>query len=522
MPEEVILQELLAQKDQRIRELEGDKQRQAQEIKLLKEKIDLLIRRLFGSKSEKLDAAQLELLLKEVDLGKADASAEKAEAPSIVEILKPVANRPDKSRRRERWPQELAVEQEVIEPEEVRDNPEAFRCIGEEITEMLDYRPGKFFRRQIIRRKFVRKEQTELPPVIAPLPDSLQQRCIAAPGLLAQVIVSKYCHHLPLYRQQQIYWDRHQVWLPRQSMVRWVQLASEWLKPIYREMKAQMMKGPYLQVDETPIKYLDPGGGKTALGYLWVAHRPGQDVIFEWYTTREAKCLDKLIPIDFSGTIQCDGYSAYDRFAKHCALQGRPVLLAGCWAHTRRGFYEALDHAPKEAGWVMRQIAHLYDIERKLRPQRGGPALRDAYRASQRAPICRRIHRILQRWYLTRRFLPKSTMGQAVGYALGQWESLQIYLKDPKIEIDNNLVENAIRPTALGKKNWLFFGDADAGQRSAIIYSIIESCRRHGVEPYTYLHDVLRRLPSMTNRQIKDIVPKAWAAATKTATSRAA
>ena len=522
MPEEVILQELLAQKDQRIRELEGDKQRQAQEIKLLKEKIDLLIRRLFGSKSEKLDAAQLELLLKEVDLGKADASAEKAEAPSIVEILKPVANRPDKSRRRERWPQELAVEQEVIEPEEVRDNPEAFRCIGEEITEMLDYRPGKFFRRQIIRRKFVRKEQTELPPVIAPLPDSLQQRCIAAPGLLAQVIVSKYCHHLPLYRQQQIYWDRHQVWLPRQSMVRWVQLASEWLKPIYREMKAQMMKGPYVQVDETPIKYLDPGGGKTALGYLWVAHRPGQDVIFEWYTTREAKCLDKLIPIDFSGTIQCDGYSAYDRFAKHCALQGRPVLLAGCWAHTRRGFYEALDHAPKEAGWVMRQIAHLYDIERKLRRQRGGPALRDAYRASQSAPICRRIHRILQRWYLTRRFLPKSTMGQAVGYALGQWESLQIYLKDPKIEIDNNLVENAIRPTALGKKNWLFFGDADAGQRSAIIYSIIESCRRHGVEPYTYLHDVLSRLPSMTNRQIKDIVPKAWAAATKTATSRAA
>jgi len=522
VPEEVILQELLAQKDQRIRELEGDKQRQAQEIKLLKEKIDLLIRRLFGSKSEKLDAAQLELLLKEVDLGKADASAEKAEAPSIVEILKPVANRPDKSRRRERWPQELAVEQEVIEPEEVRDNPEAFRCIGEEITEMLDYRPGKFFRRQIIRRKFVRKEQTELPPVIAPLPDSLQQRCIAAPGLLAQVIVSKYCYHLPLYRQQQIYWDRHQVWLPRQSMVRWVQLASEWLKPIYREMKAQMMKGPYVQVDETPIKYLDPGGGKTALGYLWVAHRPGQDVIFEWYTTREAKCLDKLIPIDFSGTIQCDGYSAYDRFAKHCALQGRPVLLAGCWAHTRRGFYEALDHAPKEAGWVMRQIAHLYDIERKLRRQRGGPALRDAYRASQSAPICRRIHRILQRWYLTRRFLPKSTMGQAVGYALGQWESLQIYLKDPKIEIDNNLVENAIRPTALGKKNWLFFGDADAGQRSAIIYSIIESCRRHGVEPYTYLHDVLSRLPSMTNRQIKDIVPKAWAAATKTATSRAA
>jgi len=148
--------------------------------------------------------------------------------------------------------------------------------------------------------------------------------------------------------------------------------------------------------------------------------------------------------------------------------------------------------------------------------------LRDAYRTSQSAPTCRRIHRLLKRWYLTRRFLPKSTMGKAVSYALSQWESLEVYLKEPEIEIDNNLVENAIRPTALGKKNWLFFGDADAGERSAIIYSIIESCRRHGIEPYTYLHDVLTRLPSMTNRQIKDVLPKAWAAARRNPALRVA
>jgi transposase len=234
------------------------------------------------------------------------------------------------------------------------------------------------------------------------------------------------------------------VWLPCQSMVRWVQLASEWLKPIYREMKAQMMKGAYVQVDETPIQYLDPGDGKTALGCLWVAHRPREDVVFEWYTTREAKCLDKLIPIDFSGTIQCDGYSAY---AKHHATEARPM---------RRGFYESLDNAPKEAGWVLIQIAHLYAIKRKLRRQRAGPALGDAYRASQSAPICRRIHRVLQRWYITRRFLPKTTMGQAISYALGQWESLQIYLREPQIETDNNMIENAIRPTALGKKTGYF------------------------------------------------------------------
>jgi transposase len=520
--EEVALQKIIAQKDAQNRLLQAENERQSLEIKLLKEKVDLLIRRLFGSKSEKLDAAQLELLLKEAESGKADASAEKAEASPIVEGLKPVAKRSDKNQRRERWPKDLAVEQEIIEPTEVRENPEAFRCIGEEVTEMLDYQPAKFFRRQIIRRKFVRRGQSDLaPPVIAPLPD-LQQRCIAAPGLLAQIIVSKYCDHLPLFRQEQIYWNRHQVWLPRQSMARWVQLASEWLKPIYRQIKDQMMRGSYLQIDETPIKYLDPGNGKTSLGYLWVAHRPGEDVLFEWYTTREAKCLDKLIPADFSGTIQCDGYSAYDRFARHRASAGKPVLLAGCWAHARRGFYEALDHAAKEAAWILVQIGHLYDIERRLRRQQAGPALRDAYRISQSTPICRRIHRVLHRWHLTRRFLPKSSMGKAVSYALGQWESLEVYLKEPEIEIDNNLVENAIRPTALGKKNWLFFGDAEAGERSAIIYSIIESCRRHGIEPYTYLHDVLTRLPSMTNRQIKDVVPKAWAAAWRNTALRAA
>ena len=227
MSEVVRLQELIAQKEARIQHLQADNQRQAQEIKLLKEKVDLLIRRIFGTKSEKLDEAQLELLLKEADLGKADASTEKVEATPIVENLKPAARRADNNQRRERWPEELEVEQEVIEPAEVKKNPEAFRCIGEEVTEMLDYRPAKFFRHQIIRRKFVRRQEPELAPIIAPLPESLQQRCIAAPGLVAQVIVSKFCDHLPLYRQEQIYWNRHQVWLPRQSLVRWVQLASE-------------------------------------------------------------------------------------------------------------------------------------------------------------------------------------------------------------------------------------------------------------------------------------------------------
>jgi transposase len=293
--EEVRLQEIIAQKEARIRQLEADNERQSQEIKLLKEKVDLLIRRLFGAKSEKLDAAQLELLLKEADLGKADASAEKVEAAPITGLLKPVPKGKRKTERRERWPQDLPIEREIIEPKEVIAQPEAFRCIGEEISETLDYRPAKFFRHQIVRRKFVSLQAPQLPPVIASLPESLLERCIAAPGLLAQITISKFCDHLPLYRQEQIYWNRHEVWLPRQSMARWMGLVSEWLKPIYVEMKFQLMSGPYLQVDETPIKYLDPGNGKTAQGYLWVTHRPGGDRIYEWYTTRAASCLAEFI-----------------------------------------------------------------------------------------------------------------------------------------------------------------------------------------------------------------------------------
>jgi hypothetical protein len=188
----------------------------------------------------------------------------------------------------------------------------------------------------------------------------------------------------------------------------------------------------------------------------------------------------------------------------------QPIQLAGCWAHARRKFYEALPSAPQGAGWTLRQIQHLYRIEAQLREQHAGPALRQATRASQSRSIVARIKRACQRWQAGRRFLPRSAMGAAIDYALAQMPALEVYLEDGKIEVDNNLVENAIRPTALGKKNWLFFGEADAGERSAILYTLIESCRRRKLDPYAYLKDVLSRLPQMTNHQIPEVAPDAW------------
>jgi len=424
-------------------------------------------------------------------------------APVLVEKRPPVHKV-----RAPRLPESLPIVEEVIDPEPVKAQPANWRLIGQEVSEQLDYEPGRFLRRRTVRRKYVHRTEVDAVPVIAPLPACLQERGLAAPGLLAQVLVSKYCDHLPLYRQEQIFAQRYQINLPRQTLARWVELAADWLRPIYENIRTGVMADGYVQVDETPIDYLDPGNGKTRQGYLWTGSRPGGDVFFRWETSRAAACLDNLIPVDFQGTLQCDGYSAYRAFAT-----GRKgaVALAGCWAHVRRKFFESLEAAPRTAGWIMRQLQHLYAIESRLREGKAGPRLRQTVRAYQSRPIVERLERTCLRLKAGGRYLPQSPLGSAIDYALGQWATLQVYLSDGRVEIDNNLVENAIRPTAIGKKNWLFIGEADAGQRSAILYTLIESCRRRGIDPYAYLKEVLARLPAMTNHQIPTVTPSAWA-----------
>ena len=312
---------------------------------LLRQKIDLLVRRIFGASSEKLDAAQLELLLGLEDAaGKAAASPELGEA-ALLSCKDP--SRPAHPRGREpRWPADLPVIEQVIEPAEVKAAPQAWRGIGEEVSEQLEYEPARFVRLRLIRRKFVQRGKLDAVPVIAPLPEKLQERGLAAPGLpfgglralslskrLAQIIVGKYCDHLPLYRQEQIYWTRHRVHLPRQTMANWMGLAADWLKPIYETIRTGVMGGGYVQVDETPIAYLCPGHGKTKQGYLWACHRPGGDAIYHWQTSRAAACLEKIVPVDFQGVLQSDGYAAYGAFARE---RGGSLTLAGCWAHAAR------------------------------------------------------------------------------------------------------------------------------------------------------------------------------------------
>ena len=245
-----------------------------------------------------------------------------------------------------------------------------------------------------MRPKYVQRGVIDAVPVVAPLPPALLERSIVTPGLLAQIVAAKYCDHLPLYRQESIYWTRHQVWLPRQTMAEWMGLAADWLKPIYREIRSAVFEDDYVQIDETPIRYLAPGHGKTKLGYLWACNQPGGDVVFHWATTRAASCLEKIVPGNFAGDIQCDGYKAYDCFAKE---RGGKIVLAGCVAHVRRKFYDARETAPKVAGWFLKHFQNLYELEEQLRTARAGPKLRQAERASLSRPVLARMRRALVR-----------------------------------------------------------------------------------------------------------------------------
>ncbi|MCA1838039.1 MAG: IS66 family transposase [Actinobacteria bacterium] len=502
------------------------------ELKLWRQKVDRLLKLLYGVSSEKISDAQLQLLMAGFEL---PAPVPGPPPPGLLDRDKPASSRTAKtsSVRGGGLPKDLETQEIVLEPEEVKAAPEQWQKIGQEVTEELDFTPGRVLRKLYIRPKYVPLPKASAPAseparspsdvvsevwaeleeqkavVIAPLPPRLVEKGYVGPGLMAHIVISKYEDHLPLYRQEKIFRERYGITIRRQSLCEWVGAAAWWLKPIYEEMRKGLMASGYLQADETPIRYLDPDRpGKAQMGYLWTYSKPGLDVIFEWQTSRSKEAPAKFLK-DFNGYLQTDAYGVYTSLAKD---RGGEVTLVGCWAHARRNFVEALEE-DRRVGWFVRQIGHLYGVEKKLREIRAGPNLRQARRAAESKPVLDRLRKALER--MASKVLPKSKFGEAISYALNQWETLIRYVQNGQLEIDNNLIENAIRPTALGKKNFLFIGHPEAGWHSAVIYSILGSCRRHGINPHEYLRDVLSRLPSATNQQIPDFTPAAWAKAHK-------
>lgn len=470
------------------------------ELAAVKSENAWLKRQLFGAgKSEKLDRLQTALPLEGI-------AAPLAPVPSVQTVSYERIAAPKEKRA---LPAEIfkdvpVRETIVIEPPEVMAEPNAFERIGEERTFEIDILPPQIFKREWVRPKY-RHKSGERAPLVAPAPQRPVVGGYASAGMLAWIALSKYVDHQPLYRleQQSARWGAP---IPRQTMADWVRIAAEWLEPVYRQMLHGLLSGGYLQADETPVRCNDPDEkrGGTSEGWLWVVSRPGADVVFDWRLSRRHGELPSLIA-GFKGILQSDGFGAYETYAR----EHPEVTWVACWAHARRKFFEAERESPKAVALVLRIIGWFYEAEAHWDKH---PLTAQQRAAHRRRHFTRKLYWLKKlATGLRERALPKSGLGKACDYLLRFWSPLTAHLQHGETRLDNNLIENAIRPSALGKKNWLFIGHPDAGQRSAIIYSIVVSCRRRGIDPLAYLRDVLTRLPAMTTQDDLDaLTPARW------------
>ncbi len=399
-------------------------------------------------------------------------------------------------------PAHLRREDIIIEPEEI---PEGSKKIGAEITEVMEYKKAEIYVKKYIRPKYVLPQEEGI--VIGSLPSLPIPKGNAGPSLLSQVLISKYVDHLPLYRQQQQF-KRLGVEISDKTIGGWVAASCDLLMPLYEKLMQHVQQGNYIQADETPIKVLDKDKkGDTHKGYYWVYYSPLTKTVCYQYRKGRGREGPKEFLKDFQGAIQADGWHVYDRFEKR-----KGIMLLGCLAHVRRKFEEALDNDQSRAGYVLSEIQKLYSIERKARKGQLAHNERKELRENESKPILEG----LKEWLLENasesnsKTLPKSKIGKAINYALGMWQRIERYLEDGRYEIDNNWVENSIRPVALGRKNYLFAGSHDAAQRAAMIYSLLATCKKNNVEPSVWLTDALSRIQDQAINKIEELLPDNW------------
>ncbi|MDO1451357.1 IS66 family transposase [Rhodocytophaga aerolata] len=395
------------------------------------------------------------------------------------------------------FPSHLPRVDVVIEPQE---DISGMRKIGEEITEELDLKPASLFVRRYIRPRYVSKEETFH---IAALPTRPIEKGIPGPGLLATIIYDKFVSHLPFYRQVQRY-EQLGMKIPASSLEGWFEACCSVLEPLYESLKAQLLSSNYVQVDETPIPVLDKQKkGETHRGYHWVYHAVESKLVLFDYREGRGREGPKELLKNYRGYLQTDGYGVYDMFESR-----QDIVLVGCMAHARRYFERALDNDKGRAEKVLLWMQELYAIEREAREQNLGAEDRYVLRQTRARPLMEE----LENWLLTERLevLPKSAIGKAVFYLIPRFYKMAMYLEDGRLEVDNNLVENAIRPVALGRKNYMFAGSHAGAKRAAIVYSLLGSCKLHGINPYDYLIDILQRLPLQPVNRLKELLPPFW------------
>ena len=488
--------EIIAQKDAIIA-------RQEAELEQLREELAWIKGQLFGQKRERFEGGHPEQL--QLDLGR---EAESVAPPAEEAEEEQISYRRKKKKHpgRHPLPPHLERVEMVIEPEE---DTTGLLCIGEEITEVLARIPGRNYVIRYLRKKYLKADGKAV--LIGCLPSRAIEKGIAHESVLADMIVSKYVDHLPLYRQAQI-WKRDGVVMALSTMSGWMDQSAQLLSLLYDALVREVTtEAEYLQADESPMQVLDKPKnkqkkkkkgppGKSHRGYQWVYLDVDANlVLFDYQKGRGRDGPNKLLK-NFKGYLQTDGYSVYEQYEDH-----PDITLLGCMAHARRHFVKAKSNDPKRANHFLTEVQKLYQIERDLKEEKAPAEQIRKVRQQKAVPILQQ----LAKWFIQEypKVLPKSAIGKAIQYAHSRWEKISRYTSDGNFKIDNNLIENRIRPLALGRKNWLFAGSHHAAQNTAIFYSLLGSAILNGHDPYKYLFAVLTHLPDYPINKIQELLP---------------
>jgi transposase len=405
---------------------------------------------------------------------------------------------------RNKIPDHLPTREVIIEPEE---DTTGMKKIGEEITETLEYTPASLVKKITRRPKYATADSSKI--VIGKLPSRPIEKGIAEASLLAHIFICKFIDHLPFYRQRQIFKRNYEWDLPSSTINDWFISCCTLLRPLYDLLVKKMLESNYLQADESPIKVLDSekpadrkgGKGSTHQGYQWIYRNPLKGIVVFQYRKGRGSNGPKEMLSGYQGYLQTDGYIVYDKIAKAGKIE-----LVGCWAHARRKFFEALKFDKKRSEFVLEKIKTIYLHEKECKDFVAEE--RKKYRLEKVAPLMQE----LLTWAENEQYkvTPKTPIGKAIGYFLNQWPKLNRVLQAGELEIDNNKIENKIRPLALGRKNYLFAGNHQAGQNIAMMYSFFATCKEHSINPYDWLKDVLEKLPDTKMTDLEKLLPQNW------------
>ncbi len=500
-------------KDEKISKLSTENLQIQRENERLKFENANLKRLIFNSKTERFVAKAMAPNQGSLFAENTDNSEE--EKPTATEEISYQRKKRNKNHTgRNKIPDHLPTREVIIEPEE---DITGMKKIGEEITETLEYTPASLVKKITRRPKYITADNSQI--IIGNLPNRPIEKGIAEASLLAHIFIQKFIDHLPFYRQRQIFKRNYEWDLPSSTINDWFISCCTLLRPLYNLLVKKMLEDnaprSYLQADESPIKVLDSEksadrkGGKgspkkgTHQGYQWIYRNPLKGIVVFQYRKGRGSNGPKEMLAGYQGYLQTDGYIVYDKIAKAGKFE-----LVGCWAHARRKFFDALKFDKERSEFVLEKIKTIYLHEKECKDFVAEE--RKKYRLEKVAPLMHELHT----WAEEEQYkaTPKSPISKAIGYFLNQWPKLSRVLQAGELEIDNNKIENKIRPLALGRKNYLFAGNHQAGQNIAMMYSFFATCKEHNINPYDWLKNVLEELPDTKITDLEKLLPQNWKA----------